>query len=61
MTGLMAEAIARLERLTPEQQDELAEVILLELEEREWDALVASPASGRFLARLKAEADENSR
>jgi hypothetical protein len=57
----MAEAIAKLERLTPEQQDELAEMILLEIEEREWDELVASPGSNRFLAGLKAEADQEIR
>ena len=61
MTGLMSEAIAKPERLSPEQQDELAEMILLEIEEREWDELVASPGSDRFLARLQAEAEQEIR
>lgn len=56
MTELFKEAVAQIERLPAEQQDELAESIQLELEEREWDALVSSPESQRFLARLAAEA-----
>lgn len=61
MTGLMSEAITKMKQLTPKQQDEIAEMILLELEEREWDVLLASPGSDRFLARLKAEAEQEIR
>lgn len=57
MTELLSKAIAQLEQLTPAQQDALAELILLEIEEREWDALIAAPGSDRLLARLKAEAE----
>lgn len=57
MTGLLSEAIAKIEHLSPEQQDELAEMILLEIEEREWDDLVSSPESIRFLSKLKDETE----
>lgn len=56
MTETLQRVMAQVEQLPPEQQDAIAEVIARELEEREWDALVAKPASQRFLARLAAEA-----
>ncbi len=56
MTDLFKEVVAQVERLPAEQQDELAELLQRELEEREWDALVASPESLRFLAQLAANA-----
>ena len=56
MTELLRRVVDELERLSPEQQDAIAEVIQRELEEREWDAIVAKPGSQRFLELLAAEA-----
>ena len=59
MTELLRAVVARIELLPADQQDAIAEVIqreLEELEEREWDALVASPASQRVLEQLATEA-----
>jgi hypothetical protein len=56
MTETLKRVVAQIEQLPPEQQDALAEVMLRELEEREWDALVAQPGSHRFLDRLATEA-----
>jgi hypothetical protein len=56
VTGLLSRVMAKVELLSPEQQDAVAEVILLELEEREWDALVGAPGSEQFLQQLKSEA-----
>ena len=56
MTELLRRVVAEVERLSPEQQDAIAEVIQRELEEREWEAIVANPGSHRFLERLAAEA-----
>jgi hypothetical protein len=41
--------VALSEQLPPEQQDAIAEMLQRELEERDWEAIVAKPASGRFL------------
>ncbi len=56
MTEALRRVVALIEQLPPEQQDAIAEAMQRELEEREWDALVAGPASQRFLARLAADA-----
>ena len=56
MTETLKRVVALIEQLPAEQQDALAEVHERELEEREWDALVATPQSQRLLARLAAEA-----
>lgn len=49
--------VAELAQQQPEDvQRRIAEVIALELEQREWDALVSTPESQRLLARLAAEA-----
>lgn len=55
MTEQLRAFIAHVERLPPEQQDELAEALWLEIEDRHWDALLATPESQRFLERLAAE------
>ncbi len=39
-------------------QRRIAELIESALEEREWEALVGTPESQRFLSRLSAEIDE---
>lgn len=56
MTDTLRDAVALVERLSPEQQDAIAEVMLREVEEREWDVLVSGDASQRFLLHLAAEA-----
>lgn len=56
MTESLRDVVAQIELLPPEQQDAIAEAIRRELEEREWDALLAKPGSRRALARLTAEA-----
>ncbi len=55
---LLRQVVAHIEQLPPEQQDTLAEVLWSEVEDREWDALVAKPASQRFLELLASEARE---
>jgi len=60
MTRLMEAAFAEASKLTEDQQDSLAAVILQELDsERRWDELFARPESQDLLARLadKALAD----
>ncbi|MGH2562137.1 MAG: hypothetical protein ACRDJH_24010 [Thermomicrobiales bacterium] len=56
MTETLQRVVAQVEQLPPDQQDAIAEVIQRELAEREWDAIVAKPASQRFLEELAAEA-----
>jgi len=56
VTELLRRVVALIEQLPPEQQDAIAEILLRELEEWEWEAMVAKPASRRFLAHLAAEA-----
>ena len=56
MTELLRRVVAQIELLPPEQQDAIAEALQRELEEREWDDLLATPASQRFLDELVAEA-----
>ena len=61
MTELLREVIAHVERLPPEQQDELAEALWLEIEDREWEVLLATPESQAFLKRLVVETLEKER
>lgn len=56
MTESLRAVVAEIELLPPEQRDAIAEATRRELEEREWDALLAKPGSRRVLARLAAEA-----
>ncbi len=56
MTETLRRAVAQVEQLSPDQQDAIAELMMRELEEREWDALVTSEASQDYLRRLVAEA-----
>jgi DnaJ-domain-containing protein 1 len=56
VTELLRRVVEQIEQLPDEQQDAIAEAILRELEEREWDELVAKPSSQRFLEHLVAEA-----
>jgi hypothetical protein len=57
MTQLMEEAIAKASRLTEDEQDALALIILREIESEErWDELFAQPKSVDVLSRLADEA-----
>jgi hypothetical protein len=57
MTQLMEEAIAKASRLTEDEQDALALIILREIESEErWDELFAHPKSVDVLSRLADEA-----
>ena len=61
MTETLKRVVAQIELLSPEQQDAIAEIMLPELEEREWDDLVAKPGSHRFLEQLADEARRENR
>jgi hypothetical protein len=56
MTETLRLVVERVEQLPPEQQNAIAELIEQELEEREWDEMVAKPASQHLLEHLAAEA-----
>ena len=55
MVDELRRAVAQAEQEPEEVQRRIAQLIQEELEEREWDTLVASPESQRFLAELAAE------
>lgn len=48
----------QVQQLPEDVQRKIAELVALELEEREWDALVGSPQGQETLERLAAEARE---
>ncbi len=52
----LKQVVAEIEQLPPAEQDAIAERLRLELEAREWDAIIAKPGSQRFLDHLVAEA-----
>jgi hypothetical protein len=58
----MVEELRQILELAQQQPEDvqrhLAELIALELEEREWDAIASTPASQQLLAKLAAEARE---
>jgi hypothetical protein len=57
MTQLMEQAIAKASRLTEEEQNAIASIILRELESEErWDGLFGHPKSADLLSRLADEA-----
>lgn len=56
MTDLLRRAVSEIERLPEVEQDQIAARLLEELEEREWDAIVGSPASQDLLAEMAADA-----
>lgn len=56
MVDELRQAIEQAQRQPEEVQRRIAELIALALKEREWDALVTTPESQRFLAELAAEA-----
>lgn len=56
MVDELRQAIEQAQQQPEEVQRQIAELIALALEEREWDALVSTPESQRFLAELAEEA-----
>ncbi len=54
----LRQAIEHAQQLPEDMQRRSAELIESALEEREWEALVGTPESQRFLSRLSAEIDE---
>ncbi|MGZ3582779.1 MAG: hypothetical protein ACXVCX_11090 [Ktedonobacterales bacterium] len=52
----LRQALEVLERLPEKEQHHIAQLVLEEIEQREWDELVSSPRSKEFLKRLIAEA-----
>ena len=58
MVEELRQALDALEQLPEEEQRQIAQLVLEEIEQREWDELVSSPRSKAFLRRLVAEAKE---
>ena len=58
VTERMQQAIRRLQNLPDERQNDMAERILDEIDEMEWDAIVSRPQVQRALRRIVAEAGE---
>lgn len=58
MVDELRQVIEQAQQQPEEVQRHIAELIALALEEREWDALVSTPESQRFLAELSREIDE---
>ena len=58
MVDELRRALDLLRQLPDDEQRHIAQLILEEVEQREWDELVGSPRSKAFLKRLIAEAKE---
>jgi len=58
MVEELRQAFDALGRLPEEEQRQIAQLVLEEIEQRQWDELVSSPRSKAFLKRLIAEAKE---
>ena len=56
MTEQLQQAIERLQKLPQAAQDAIAERILAEIDEQEWDAIVSKPHVRQTLCRLAEEA-----
>ncbi|HEX5156863.1 MAG TPA: hypothetical protein VFW17_06590 [Ktedonobacterales bacterium] len=56
MVDELREALDLLGQLPDEEQRKIAQIVLEEIEQRDWDKLVSSPRSKAFLTRLIAEA-----
>ncbi len=57
MVDKLREALDLLGQLPDEEQRKIAQIVLKEIEQREWDKLVSSSRSKEFLKRLIAEAE----
>ena len=58
MVEELRQALDALGQLPDEEQRQIAQLVLEEIEQRQWDELVSSPQSKAFLKRLIAEAKE---
>lgn len=56
MTERLRRAIERLQQLPVEEQNAIAERILEEIDEREWDRIISTPHVQRAIAELAEEA-----
>jgi hypothetical protein len=56
MVDELRQALDLLGQLPDEEQRKIAQIVLEEIEQREWDQLVSSPRSKAFLKRLIADA-----
>ncbi len=59
MTQLLERAVTEILQLPEAQQDEIAERLLLELEDAKWDALLARPEAKAKLREMAAKARAN--
>jgi len=58
MVEELRQALDVLGQLPEEEQRQIAQLVLEEIEQRQWDELISSPRSKAFLKRLIAEAKE---
>ena len=58
MTEQLRAAFDQVEKLPQAQQDAIAQMILDELDEQEWDAIVSSPKGQATMRKLLAEAQK---
>lgn len=61
MVDELRQALDVLGQLPDEEQRRIAQIVLEEIEQREWDQLVSSPRSKAFLKRLIADAKATAR
>jgi len=59
MTKLLEQAIEEVKKLPEDEQDALAERLLVALDEQRWDELFAQPESEKFLEELANEIRED--
>ena len=59
MVEELRQALDLLGQLPEEEQRQIAQLVLEEIEQRQWDELVSSPRSKAFLKLLIAEAKED--
>ena len=57
MTEQLKAAFSQVEKLSQAQQDAIAQMILDQLDEQEWDAIVSSPKGRATMRKLLAEAE----
>jgi hypothetical protein len=59
MVQLLEEAIRKVKRLPPEKQEEIAEIILAEMKEADWDRQIEEDLKAGRLDELIQEAEED--
>ena len=58
MTEQLKAAFSQVEKLSQAQQDAIAQLILDQLDEQEWDAIISSPKGQATMKKLLAEAEK---